>query len=118
MLNTWPSDIVHEILATLDSRRDLSSVILSCADVYNAFHARPNSILRHVVANEIGMDAAVLPYAWRALKTLKRLGALPIMYSMAPANIFVGGMGAWPITYSPPLYTHDSLSEMGDELTV
>jgi len=69
LLAALPTDLIHALFLVLNGRKTLAAFLSTCRHLYEVFKAHPNSILRQVVCNEIGMDIQVLPYAWAALIT-------------------------------------------------
>jgi hypothetical protein len=69
LLTTIATDLIHDILLFLDGRRTLAAFISANRLLYEVFKANPNSILRQVICNEIGMDIRVFPYALAGLKS-------------------------------------------------
>jgi hypothetical protein len=69
LLTTIATDLIHDILLFLDSRRTLAAFISANHLLYEVFKANPNSILRQVVCNEISMDIQAFPYALASLKS-------------------------------------------------
>ena len=83
-----PIDVLQEILLALETRKCLAAFISSHRRLNRVFKAHPNSVLRQVVCNEIGMDIHVLPYAWGYLKCLSdrhsQLESIPFIVEVEP----------------------------------
>lgn len=73
LLTTIATDLIHDILLLLDSRRTLAAFIVANRLLYEVFKANPNSILRQVICNEINMDIQVFPYALASIKSQDRI---------------------------------------------
>lgn len=72
MLEDLSSDLLHEIVLHITTRKDLLNFgFLTCHKVYDTVLSHPNSILRSVISTELGIDAKVLPLAWRNARLLE-----------------------------------------------
>lgn len=108
LLTALPTDILHDILLTVDSRKALASFILSSRCLNEVFKLHPNSTLRQVVCNEIGMDIRVLPYAWAHLRYLGN-ARLPVEMT-PPIKNTIPGLGE-SLTMSVTPYTFLGLKQ-------
>ncbi|KAG8814015.1 hypothetical protein FRC17_001330, partial [Serendipita sp. 399] len=64
------TDVLHQFLLHSHTRADLAAFIQSGHVVYDVFKEHPNSILRSVVGNEVGIAEDVFPYCWETLRLL------------------------------------------------
>ncbi|KAG9041666.1 hypothetical protein FS842_002471 [Serendipita sp. 407] len=69
-LGSIGTDILHEFLCHSLNRNDLAAFVRSGHVVYDVFKEHPNSILRSVVCNELGIMETVFPYCWETLRLL------------------------------------------------
>ncbi|KAG8863689.1 hypothetical protein FRC20_010570 [Serendipita sp. 405] len=69
-LGSIGTDILHEFLCHSLDRNDLAAFVRSGHVIYDVFKEHPNSILRSVVCNELGIMETVFPYCWETLRLL------------------------------------------------
>jgi hypothetical protein len=117
-----PTDLIHDILLKVDNRKTLAAFISGNHHLNGVFKTHPNSLLRQVFCNEIGMDIRVLPCAWAHLRCLGD-AQLPLDMTPPVRNTLPGIKASLTVSVNPYVLTglkqgHQLVSRMAQYYSI